>query len=133
MESKYEFWGGNTGELVASYIPFNFNNEIAIQRGKSLQVFYTGINDSTQSLPQISSTLHTIPVYPNPSEGMYYINSQEYGVQSWVVTDLSGRVLKTQNQAISSGVIDITELPRGIYILKVKTLTSQLTQKLLKD
>jgi hypothetical protein len=72
-------------------------------------------------------------VYPNPSDGIYYINTQEYGVQSWVIADLDGRTLKNHVQSISSGVIDITDLPKGIYILKVITQTGQFTQKLIKQ
>jgi hypothetical protein len=133
MESKYEFWGGNEGELVTSYIPFNFNNETAIQKGQSLLLSYLPTNDTVLAIPKIQNSIRSIPVYPNPSDGIYYINTQEYGVQSWVVADLDGRTLKNHVQSISSGVIDITDLPKGVYILKVTTRTAQLTQKLIKQ
>ncbi|HEY6915280.1 MAG TPA: T9SS type A sorting domain-containing protein [Paludibacter sp.] len=134
MESKYEFWGGNTGELVSSFIPFNFNNETVIQRGRSLQISYLDVAADTVSyIPETKNSIQSIPVYPNPSDGIYYINTQEYGVQSWVIADLDGRTLKNHVQSISSGVIDITDLPKGIYILKVITQTGQFTQKLIKQ
>jgi len=132
MESKYEFWGGNTGELVTSYIPFNFNNETAIRRGRSLQISYLDVTDTVSYVPEIRNSIQSIPVYPNPSDGIYYINTQEYGVQSWAIADLDGRILKNHVQSASSGVIDITDLPKGIYILKVTTQTAQFTQKLIK-
>ncbi|HET7733236.1 MAG TPA: T9SS type A sorting domain-containing protein, partial [Paludibacter sp.] len=132
MESKYEFWGGSTGELVSSYIPFNFNNETAIQRGRSLQISYLDVTDTLSAVPESTASTQSIPVYPNPSDGIYYINTQEYGVQSWVIADLDGRMLKNHVQSISSGVIDITDLPKGIYILKVTTQTAQFSQKLIK-
>ena len=131
MESKYEFWGGNTGELVTSFIPYDFNNEIAIQKGKRLQISYSAVSDTIQSLPSI--TERSIRIYPNPSDGIYYFNMEEYAVQSWIITDLSGRILKSHAQSVSSGVIDITEVPKGMYVLKVTTKDGQLTQKLMKE
>ncbi len=133
MESKYEFWGGVTGELVSSYIPFNFNNETAIQRGKTLQLSYQDISDTLSFVSPTVAFAQTIPVYPNPSDGIFYIDTQEYNIQSWAVTDLNGRILSAQTQMTNSGVIDITELPKGIYILRVITDSARFTQKLIKQ
>ncbi|HEY5592732.1 MAG TPA: T9SS type A sorting domain-containing protein [Paludibacter sp.] len=132
MESQFDFWGGNTGELTTSFIPFMFNNEMAIQKGKRLQINYNSmIDDGIPTIDFFNST-QQIPVYPNPSVGIFYINTQKYAVQSWTVSDLNGRVLKKQMQLFNSGVIDITDLPNGLYILHVTTLEAQLTQKLIK-
>jgi hypothetical protein len=133
MESKYEFWGGTTGELVSSYIPFNFNNETAIMRGKTLQLSYQDISDTLSFVPQSIAFAQTIPVYPNPSDGIFYIDTQKYDVQSWSVSDINGRMLKNQAQALNSGVIDITDFPKGIYILGVITPSARFTQKLIKQ
>jgi len=134
MESKYEFWGGTTGELVTSFIPYDFNNEAAIQKGKSLQISYAAVIDTIESVPNVLDSNHTIPVYPNPSDGIYYVDVQGYGVLSWIITDLHGsKVRMNQQQSTTSGVIDITDLPKGVYIFKATTLTKQYTQKLIKD
>ena len=130
MESKYEFWGGTTGELVTSFIPYDFNNEIAIQKGKRLEISYLAVSDTVQSVQNVNEPL--IRVYPNPSDGIYYFNMEQYPVQSWIVTDLAGRLMRSNLQSGSSGVIDITELPKGMYVLKVITKNGQLTQKLSK-
>ena len=131
MESKYEFWGGNTGELVTSFIPYDFNNELAIQKGKKLVISYSAVSDTITSPPSVK--VHSIKIYPNPSDGIYYFNMEEYAVQSWIITDLSGRIVKSHSQSVSSGVIDITEVPKGMYVLKVMTKDGQLTQKLMKE
>jgi len=130
IESQYEFWGGATGEPVTSFIPFNFNDETAIQKGKYLKITY---KDSTLSEPNVHGSYSSIPVYPNPSDGIFYINMQDYGIQYWIITDVNGRILKNHQQFINSGVIDLTDLPRGIYILKAITKTTQMTQKLIKN
>jgi len=132
IESKFEFWGGNTGELTTSFIPFDFNNSVALQKGKSVQIVYASFNDTT-ALPQIGKGISSIPVYPNPSNGIYYIDTQNYGVESWSVSNLNGQILKKQIQSAQSGVIDITDFPKGIYILRVETAKNQFIQKLIKE
>jgi hypothetical protein len=132
MESKYEFWGGTTGELVSSYIPFDFNNEIAIQKAKSLQISYTAVTDTLESVFNINSLISLIKVYPNPSDGIYYLNSHDNNIQSWEVANIDGKVLRNNFQAVKSGVIDLTELPKGVYVLRAMTPTGYWTQKLIK-
>ena len=129
IESKFEFWGGNTGELTTSFIPFDFNNSVVLQKGKSVQIVYASFN----ALPQIREGISSIPVYPNPSNGIYYIDTQKYGVESWSVSNLKGQILKNQIQTAQSGVIDITDFPKGIYILRVETAKNQFIQKLIKE
>lgn len=133
MESEFNFWGGNTGELTSSYIPFMFNNEVAIKKAQKIEISYIPITDMNVPTAEYFYPLNLIPVYPNPSEGVYYINTQEYKVQSWDVTDLNGRIVQDQIQSNASGVIDLTSLSKGIYILRVKTPDRQLTQKLIKQ
>lgn len=131
MESKYEFWGGTTGELTTSFIAFDFNNEKTIQKGKRVQIVYLPA-DTLQSVPQ-TLAVRSIPVYPNPSTGIYYINTQSYNIQSWIVSDMDGRIMKKAMQSFNSGVIDISNLPKGVYVLKVLTADALLTQKLIKN
>ena len=131
--SIYEFWGGTTGQLATSYIPFQFNNELTIQKGSSIGISYAPVSETALYSPVENNTYHLIPVYPNPSLGMFYINTQRYTLKSWNVSDIKGRVLKSQVQTYQSGVIDLTDLPNGIYILQVTTPDDQLIQKLIKE
>jgi len=132
IESKFEFWGGTTGELTTSYIPFIFNNEISIQKGRSLQISYIPVRDTTLFTPVGTNSIHFIPVYPNPSEGIFYINTQDYFIKSWSISGINGQILKKQEVSFQTGVIDITDFPRGVYILRVATNNEQFIQKLIK-
>ena len=132
IESKFEFWGGKTGELTTSYIPFIFNNEISIQKARSLQIGYLPVRDSTLYTPVETNTIHLIPVYPNPSEGIFYINTQDYVIKSWSISGINGQILKKQELTYQTGVIDITDFPKGIYILSVATNNERFYQKLIK-
>ena len=133
IESDFEFWGGTTGQLTTSYIPFMFNNEQSIQKGKSIRISYVPVSETALYTPVQNSTYHLIPVYPNPSVGIFYINTQKYTLKSWIVTDMNGQVLKSQVQDYQSGVIDLTDLPKGIYILRATTTNEQMIQKLIKE
>ena len=133
IESMYEFWGGNTGELTTSNIPFIFNNDYSIQKGKSIHISYIPVIDTSLLTPFSNNSFHMIPVYPNPSDGIFYINTQQYILKSWLITDLRGLILKQQVQSFQTGVIDITGYPKGIYLLKVNTTDGQMIQKLIKE
>ena len=132
IKSMYEFWGGKTGELTTSYIPYSFNNETSIIKGRSMQISYIPEVDSTMYDQLVKNLIHLIPVYPNPSEGIFYLDTQDYTIKSWTITNLNGQILEKQNLSFQSGVIDITDFPKGIYILHVITQNEQLIQKLIK-
>jgi len=132
IESKYEFWGGKTGDLTTSFIPYMFNNEQSVQKGRSLKISYIPITETELYTPLVSNKMQLIPVYPNPSDGIFYINTQKYNLKSWNVTNLNGQVLKKENIAFQTGVVDISDFPKGIYILHVTTTEEQLVQKLIK-
>jgi len=91
------------------------------------------VSETALYTPVQNSTYHLIPVYPNPSVGIFYINTQKYTLKSWIVTDMNGQVLKSQVQDYQSGVIDLTDLPKGIYILRATTTNEQMIQKLIKE
>ena len=133
MESTYNFWGGVTGELTTSYIPYLFNNEVVIQKAKRIEISYLPVIDTSTPTFFNQKSLSLIPVFPNPSEGVFYLNTKDNDVKSWSVTDLKGQLIKNHSQISNSGVIDITDLPKGIYILHVITSQAQLTQKLMKE
>jgi len=132
IESKYEFWGGKTGELTTSDIPYTFNNETSVLKGRSVKISYIPVADSITDVLYVKNSIHLIPVYPNPSEGIFYMNTQEYTIKSWSVSSLSGQMLIKQKVSFQTGVIDITDFPKGIYILHVITQNEQLIQKLIK-
>ena len=132
IRSTYEFWGGNTGQLTTSFIPFIFNDELVVKKASSIQIGYTLFKDTVLSNP-FTKVKNPILTYPNPSNGIYFLNSHELGVKSWSVSDINGRIIKREENANQTGIIDITDCPRGIYLLKVITPETQSFQKLIKQ
>ena len=80
---------------------------------------YLGTNDLTKS---------KIMVYPNPAKDFVIINSSEK-VESVSVYDNLGRLIKIENQ----NKIDLSKLLKGNYLIKIKTKTGELIEKIVKD
>ncbi|HLP05701.1 MAG TPA: T9SS type A sorting domain-containing protein [Paludibacter sp.] len=132
IESKFEFWGGNAGELVTSCIPFVFNDETVIIKGKQLAIRYADASDVTLFDAQLQGK-YKVGAYPNPSKGMFYLNNAGSNIYEWSVCTLEGKVLKSVVPGMQTGIVDLTDLPKGIYILKIKTGGGACTQKLIKE
>jgi hypothetical protein len=76
-------------------------------------------------------------VYPNPSAGMFYYeyNTEENNNQDATLTviDMMGKTIiaGTVNTANAKGMINLSELPNGIYFISLSTSQKQLfTSKL---
>ena len=130
MESEYEFWGGDKGEFTASYIPFDFNGELVIRKAESIRVDYDTLSSTTTDR---NGTDVLIRIYPNPSDGIFYINTEKHEILSWSVYDLKGQLIRSHVQRYNTGVVDITEQQNGIYILRVETTMGYQQQKLIKQ
>jgi len=122
MESKYNFWGGNTGDYVETYIPFYFNDEIVQLRADKIKLSY--LIDPTNVDQLADNTV--LRVYPNPSDGIFYISTQSQEIQSWEVFNMSGALLKKAVNRFHTGVVDITNLVPGAYLLRVHTTNQQI-------
>lgn len=131
LESTSDFWGGIPGDAVVSDLPFSFNNELSTKRAKRIEIsrsFYTAIVTPTGSQPS-----HPIQVYPNPSDGVFYINTFQNPMLYWEIYHPNGRVLKRSDNARLSNVVDLTELDPGVYFVRVVCNTTSQTQKLIKN
>jgi hypothetical protein len=75
-----------------------------------------------------------LSVHPNPSEGVVRLDWSEFGfgAVSCEVIDMSGRVLYSiqANGAAELGVLDLSELPRGVHILKLSGAESTATARI---
>ena len=63
-------------------------------------------------------------VYPNPTSGLLTLdwggeNAQAPAIGSVSILDLTGKVVKTTS--LDTNVLDVTELPSGVYFLQAKT------------
>lgn len=97
---------------------------------KWTQLFYpiikrrnTSINDAEEESARVG---------PNPAHGQVNVTT-ETGIHSIVVTDLAARIVmrKKYDTKPTKVNLDVAELPRGVYAIKVETSSGITTQKLL--
>ncbi|GAB1415498.1 hypothetical protein MASR2M117_09040 [Paludibacter sp.] len=129
MQSKYNFWGGETGQFVKNYIPYYFNNEMSIIQADKLELKYIM---ETLILTNFELEKNKLKIYPNPSNGVFYVSTENEYINSWSVYDTHGKIVKRNINEYKTGVIDLTELPDGVYLIQANTEDNRmLKQKVL--
>jgi len=75
-----------------------------------------------------------ITTYPNPAKNVINIsNGLNAVIESIELTDLNGRVVKTQNINATEGQVSISDLSAGVYMMKVSTDQGVATKKVVKQ
>ena len=132
IRAEYNFWGGNVGELAISHIPFMFNDEMTIRRAERIRISYDELPTNGGIGTGTANPDFLIRVFPNPSDGIFYLSTDRHEIISWKVFSPNGQMLKSHVQRFHTGVIDLTDLPSGIYILQVETTIGTQQQRLIK-
>ena len=79
------------------------------------------VNDS------LDNTAATINIYPNPSNGIVYV-SNATAQMDYNIYSLNGQSLFTQE---GGAVLDLRSLPKGVYLLEVKSGEHKTCKKLI--
>ncbi|WP_347219598.1 DUF5074 domain-containing protein [Chryseobacterium sp.] len=87
------------------------------------------VNSTTSTLATAEAKKIEFSIYPNPVTDILYIKTQEKLV-SVAVYDTSGKLINTQ---YNNGQVNVSMLPKGMYILKATTDKAVYQQKLIKN
>ena len=82
------------------------------------------------------SEVANIAVYPNPTDGKLQITSSELRIENVEIFDMVGRMVKTRfiaSQQDGTTTLDISNLPSGVYFVKIYTENGVVTQKIIKN
>ena len=106
------------------------------------------ITGNVGKLPNMQSALNAIDAmlsvqnfngfsaefFPNPSEGKlnYSISNAGNSIFSFQFSDVLGREIIQIEKKESQGMLDISELPSGIYFLKVKSEEKEFVKRIIK-
>jgi hypothetical protein len=85
---------------------------------------------STASINELN-TFNEVVIYPNPSNGMVNIASQEE-FTALEIMDITGKLVYSNAVSSSFETLDLSYLPEGVYHLKTTTLKGQIIKKLIK-
>ena len=67
--------------------------------------------------------------YPNPTENKLTISIENIdGDVSFIITDLSGKVVNTGSTKQQETVVDLSSVQNGIYLLKVGNTTTRIVK-----
>ena len=121
------------GEGMGSgYFQFkDANNNVVFKGGGQVEPFTYELSSelSCDGTLSVEETEKELPlVYPNPSEGLFYLN---LGKGNWQVQvyDITGRkVLESQNDGIGS--VDLSGRQSGMYFLKATNGTQEINTKI---
>lgn len=78
----------------------------------------------------LEAETNEISVYPNPAHDKLFITEKNYAVNSIEIFDLNGRNIKS---AAKDSSIDISNLPNGIYFIRIKTDKGEINEKIVKE
>lgn len=77
------------------------------------------------------NTANGISVYPNPSNGLLYINTQDAPVTDVQLVDVFGKVVIHKTN-VTGNSVDISSLPAGTYTLRVSTQNNIRYQRIIR-
>ena len=70
---------------------------------------------------QENAAPQTITAYPNPTNGLLYVNASR-DVLSYRLIDITGRIcLEQQNDPNAQLALDLSAWPKGVYTLQAQT------------
>ena len=91
----------------------------------------TGVNEMNAS--------NAFYIYPNPSQDNIYVkfNSSDFGNSALIsITDVTGRVISENMNTVGNELIkriNVSELPAGMYFIKITTANATQTYKFVKE
>ena len=91
----------------------------------SIATFYAN------NLSQEEFLKDAITIYPNPVSNVLNIKNAGIEIENVNIYDLNGRLIKRIQ--IDHNQIDVSQLPKGIYILEIETPVGILREKLVKN
>ncbi|MDR0796881.1 MAG: T9SS type A sorting domain-containing protein [Tannerella sp.] len=131
-KSGYMFRAFSSNEDIKDFtineqhLPEFVNNS---EGGRELVFTVTFLASGETSISGIQST--NITIYPNPVKDILIINNGQLKVNKVEIIDLSGRSLVALKSPDSQ--INVSILPRGIYVVKLETDKGVVSKKLIKE
>jgi hypothetical protein len=103
------------------YIVLNLNNQSNAAILGTNSSIYIYINDNDVSAVA-SAEMHPddLFLFPNPASDLLNIEVENFEQKSISLLDLNGRILIQQNINTKSSILNLTELPAGVYFIQLR-------------
>lgn len=71
------------------------------------------------SMDDVSNNNESVTIYPNPGNGIFTIQSSEFGTRNLEIYNMVGQVIYKTTIKNSQSKIDLSSQPKGIYFIRV--------------
>ncbi|MFL3664650.1 MAG: SBBP repeat-containing protein [Flavobacteriales bacterium] len=124
------------------YVGGHFEETVDFDPGTGVLNYTSNVNNTTDlfvlklnQTPAVGINTHKnyiedFLIYPNPTLGQLNITSKNGTIQQIIITDITGKTLKTATSNFNS--IAVNELKTGTYIIKIKSEKGLSVQKFIK-
>ncbi|MDD4684489.1 MAG: T9SS type A sorting domain-containing protein, partial [Bacteroidales bacterium] len=83
---------------------------------------------------EISLTNNQLIIYPNPTRDDIYIISTNERINSYSILNTNGqRIMNKENIKANKEKINLSNLPKGVYVIKVITDKNSYTRKVIRN
>lgn len=121
VSNRYLFWRKYS---IYPFMLFNFGDN-NFTTPSSVYIDGDGVNAGTEEI----SDFPEIMVYPNPACDVLNITCIKDA--DVIISDLSGKIVKSVKHACSTESIDISEFNAGVYLIKISDQENTITRKFL--
>ncbi len=123
----------NGSGTVTFYGAFNISNNDGNNTGDTIRTATLVIpQDPTTGISDITDVSESVTVFPNPVNNVMSINSNDADTIQLTIINTNGIVVKdvtvNNNQAVN-----VEDLTKGVYILRIKTKTGIAIKKIIKN
>ncbi|OUV69704.1 MAG: hypothetical protein CBC83_09825 [Flavobacteriales bacterium TMED123] len=127
-----EIYGSDAIDFVQDGWVFRYTST-----GSVVDSFKVGIipgsftfREDVLSVEHISST--SISIFPNPTKGLFFVNSSEK-INTLVIRNILGSVVFSSNTDNVSDIIDLSSFNKGVYLIELNTASGIITKKLIVE
>ena len=112
--------GNGNSNIIINYSTYDYNIEDAVVYYRLKQVDYDGTTDYSNVVAIRNNPEIIVEIYPNPSNGIMNISVKE-AIEISIFSALGKEIYHNQFEANSVNQIDISDNPKGVYIISYKT------------
>jgi hypothetical protein len=93
-------------------------------------MYLQNLKDNTASLEAFD--LNNVSIYPNPTNDVIYLNSDKE-IKSIEVYSLQGERINTSKWSLLNSFVDLSNVPNGVYLVKIRTSKAETTRRIVKN
>lgn len=90
------------------------------RNGNNLHLDNLAIYKGPDPLGQSEFKALSFAVYPNPSDGQFWLKAEGESALNWQLTDLSGRIIQAGQLPKVGGMLTLPDVQAGLYTLKLE-------------